>query len=135
MSRLLLLALSVVIISCQGSPKTTRVGSKRPDVCITEEARAVTEQPEFEEQYNYCARGNRAIGSRAIIACMEEHAGLPEECASCYSWFKACVLRSCFNACHRPRPKVYCSICQRTSCQGQFLQCSGTTKFFPGSKG
>ena len=136
MNRAAVLAgLLLALLGCNKSSGESRVGSRRPNVCITDEARSVTEQPEFEDQYTYCTTGNRAIGSRAVIACIEKQSGLPEECASCYSWYKACVLRSCFNACHRPRPEVYCSICRRTSCQGQFLQCSGTTQVFPGSQG
>jgi hypothetical protein len=134
MSRVTMLGLAVWLTACHGSSDVKRVGRHRPNVCVTEEARAVTEQPEFEAQYEYCTTGNRAIGARAVAVCMQKQSGLSEECASCYSWYKACVLRSCFSACQTPRPEVYCSICRRTSCQGQFLQCSGTTQVFPASK-
>lgn len=130
----LLLGILVVVLVPHRPTEAKRVGRDRSNVCTTEEARAVTQRPEFKSDYTYCTTGNRAIGSRGVIACIQNKSGLPEECASCYSWYKACILRSCFNACHRPKPEVYCSICARTACQGQFYQCSGTTKPFPGSK-
>ena len=135
MSRVIVLGLAVAGAACHSSSDVSRAGRHRPNVCTTEQARAVTEQPEFEDQYYYCTTGNRAVGRGAVIACMEQQSGLPEACASCYSWYKACVLHSCFRACQAPRPEVYCTNCRTASCQGQFLQCSGTKQVFPGSKG
>ena len=136
MHRAILLLGIVVVVTVvpDRSTEAKRVGKDRTNVCTTEEAQAIIERPEFKSEYTYCTTGNRAIGSSAVIACIENQSGLSAECASCYSWYKACILRSCFNACHRPKPQVYCTICARTACQGQFYQCSGTTKPFPGSK-
>lgn len=98
---------------------------------MTEAARGITTRPDFKTGYTYCAKGSRAIGRPATLACLEQKTGLPEACASCYSWYKACVLQSCFNACFTTRPEPYCKICSRTACRGRFYQCAGTLEVFP----
>ncbi len=93
----------------------------------------MTHQPDFENVYTYCAKGSHAIGRPATIACLKRKSGLPEDCAGCYSVYKACVLRSCFKACFTTRPEPTCKICKRSFCHGSFGRCAGTYDVFPGS--
>lgn len=128
--RFAILGLLLAVVACN---KSGAGPSAEPEsgVCMTEAARSVTTRPEFLTGYTHCAKGSRAIGRTATLQCLEEQTGLPEACASCYSWYKACVLQSCFNACNTYRPSQYCKICSRTSCRGMFYQCAGTTEVFP----
>lgn len=119
--------------ACSRGGQDAADGRSKPDACITPAAEEVTRRPDFEAAYTYCAKGSRAIGGPATIACLEERAGLPEECGQCYSWYKACVLRHCFKACFTTRPEPICLLCRRNFCQGQFSRCAGTGDVFPGS--
>ncbi|MEM8608851.1 MAG: hypothetical protein AAGF92_17230 [Myxococcota bacterium] len=120
--------------ACDKSGRDAATAHQDPGVCMTAEARSVTTQPDFEAGYQYCAKGNRAIGRPATLECLEKKTGLTTECASCYSWYKACVLQSCFKSCHTPRPEPYCRLCARTSCRGMFYRCAGTQDAFPASE-
>ncbi len=120
-------------MGCRQSGEETRTPRERPNACITEEATRVTHQPDFKAVYTYCAKGSRALGGPATVACLERNAGLTEECAGCYSWYKACVLKHCFNACFTTRPEPHCLLCRRNFCEGSFMRCGGTKVVFPGS--
>ena len=131
-------ALAILLVlgaaSCHKSgEETAKPRREKPKACLTDEAIAVTHQPGFEDIYTYCTTGSRSITGPATIECISKRADLTPECSRCYSWYKACVLKSCFNACYTPRPEVYCTICRRNSCRGNFYQCAGTSEPFPGS--
>ncbi|MGB5811133.1 MAG: hypothetical protein WBG86_11420 [Polyangiales bacterium] len=134
--RVALLAwLLLLTTSCHKSGSEVGRGhGRRPTVCITEEALEVRKEPGFLDAYTHCTTGSRAVGRPATIACIEKRTGLSEECASCYSWYKACVLRNCFNQCNTTRPEPHCLLCRRNACRGMFLQCSGTNDVFPGHR-
>ncbi|MEM7436907.1 MAG: hypothetical protein AAF436_17265 [Myxococcota bacterium] len=118
---------------CDKSGEGASTAKDEPKPCLTEEAQTVTHDPGFKESYTRCATGSRAIGGPATIACLEKGTGLPEDCGLCYSYYKACVLRHCFNACKTTRLEPNCRLCSRNNCRGSFYRCAGTSDVFPGS--
>ena len=134
MVRFTLLALLFAWVgACNRSGEGASTADDRPDACTTEAARQITTQPTFKDAYTYCTTGSRAVGAPATIACIERRSGLPEACAECYSWYKACVLQHCFNACYGTLPEPRCLLCSRNFCQGVFFRCGGASEVFPGS--